>query len=139
MTIPATFVDWLECPSPKVIFKKLADKTHPLGGFQWELHNEIRPVDLYCYLYARFGPPNGFQNFLRQDDSDNLIHWEWTLAYNFGYVSFQGMNFRTEVLLLGELPVAPPDREEFISQLKADFRKYGPRISEIRNNVLEKW
>jgi hypothetical protein len=34
----------------------------------------LRPVDVYAYLRARFGAPNGFQNALRKDDSDNWVH-----------------------------------------------------------------
>jgi len=45
----------------------------------WIFRNELRPSDLFCYLGARFGKPNGFQNYLRSDSSDNLIHWEWAL------------------------------------------------------------
>ena len=98
----------------------------------------MRPVDLYCYLYARFGPPNGIQNFLRKDDSDNLVHWEWTLAYEFGWLSIQGMSFRTAILVHG-LPIDESDIEMFTQLLKADFAKYGKRMSEIRNSLLEKW
>jgi hypothetical protein len=43
------------------------------------VRSHLRPIDLYCYLVARFGQPNGFQNFLRRDDSDNLIHWDFNL------------------------------------------------------------
>jgi hypothetical protein len=37
------------------------------------------PVDMYCYLKARFGEPNGFQTFLAKDDSDNWIHGDYNL------------------------------------------------------------
>jgi hypothetical protein len=37
------------------------------------VRHHLSPVDVYCYLKGRFGDPNGFQNFLRRDDSDNLI------------------------------------------------------------------
>ena len=26
----------------------------------WILKNEIKPVDLYCYLYAKYGSPKAF-------------------------------------------------------------------------------
>lgn len=41
------------------------------------IRTHLTPLDVYCYLNARFGEPNGFQNFLRKDDSDNFIHWEY--------------------------------------------------------------
>lgn len=43
------------------------------------VRSKLVPVDVYAYLRARFGVPNGFQNFLRRDDSDNWIHWEFNL------------------------------------------------------------
>lgn len=138
MTIPENFIEWVECPHPGALAERLLDKSHPLGGCILKLHNEVRPVDLYCYLYARFGPPNGIQNFLRNDNSDNLVHWEWTLAYEFGLLSIQGMSFRTAILVHG-LPIDESDLEALTQLLKADFAKYGKRMSEIRNNLLEKW
>ncbi|MER8447386.1 hypothetical protein NKH52_29875 [Mesorhizobium sp. M1066] len=41
------------------------------GGAILAVRSRLRPVDIYCYLKARFGEPNGFQDFLRKDDSDN--------------------------------------------------------------------
>ena len=43
------------------------------------VRSRLKPVDVYSYLRARFGEPNGFLNFLRRDDSDNLIHWDFNL------------------------------------------------------------
>src|SRR5258708_6950230 len=43
------------------------------------VETRLRPVDVYSYLMARFGQPNGFQNVLRRDDSDNIIHWDYNL------------------------------------------------------------
>src|SRR5207249_4823888 len=43
------------------------------------IRKHLRPVDVYAYLRARFGEPNGFQNVLRRDDSDNLVHWDFNV------------------------------------------------------------
>ena len=43
------------------------------------VQERISPFDIYCYLHARFGEPNGMQTFLRADDSDNMFHWEYNL------------------------------------------------------------
>jgi hypothetical protein len=104
---------------------------------QWVLKNEVKPVDLYCYLGARFGAPNGIQNFLRGDHSDNLIHWEWFLLYEDGHIWVQGLNFRTEIWIAG-INVTEPDRDAFIGQLKADFERYGQALGQIRKS-LEHW
>ncbi|MFH4324989.1 hypothetical protein WAJ71_20835, partial [Acinetobacter baumannii] len=44
----------------------------------WIIKNEIKPVDLFCYLYAKFGPPRGLLTMLRNPDlgSENLIQWD---------------------------------------------------------------
>lgn len=38
------------------------------------VQNLVSPLDLYTYLKARFGEPNGMQNLLRSNDSDNIFH-----------------------------------------------------------------
>src|SRR5690349_24755925 len=43
------------------------------------VRSQLKPVDVYAYLKGRFGQPNGFQNFLRRDTSDNLVHWDFNL------------------------------------------------------------
>lgn len=110
----------------------------PKKGLRWEFTNEIKPLDLYCYLYAKYGEPNGLQNLFRKDDSDNLIHWEWTLASTDGLISIMGMNFRTEVMLAGDFQDKGLDLDMFISQIKGDFVNYGKKITEFRKE-LEKW
>jgi hypothetical protein len=50
-----------------------------MGPSMLAVRSSLSPVDVYCYLKARFGEPNGFQNFLRKDDSDNWIHWDFNL------------------------------------------------------------
>ena len=104
----------------------------------WEFTNEIKPIDIYCYLYAKYGPPNGLQSFLRSDDSDNLIHWEWALAGEFGITMIQGQNFRSEVLLRGNFKDKGLTINDFISQIKSDIGSQGKKISELRKK-LEKW
>jgi len=102
------------------------------------LTNEVRPSDIYCYLGARFGHPNGLQNFFRNDDSDNLIHWEWYLKTSIGYITFAGLNFRTDIWIHGtELP--DTEKQSLIGQIKADFSKYAKEMQHIRRVHLEPW
>lgn len=138
MPLPSDFVAALACPHPKVIFEELRKEDRPKGSRILVMLNEITPSDLYCYLGARFGRPNGIQNFLRKDDSDNLVHWEWMLRSQYCWLSFLGMNFRTEVWLIGDFPYYDNFLSELVDQLKADFGKYGKSMSEIRNS-LEDW
>ncbi|MFV0889625.1 hypothetical protein ACNKH9_23050 [Metapseudomonas otitidis] len=110
----------------------------PKNGHIWELTNEIKPLELYCYLYAKFGPPNGMQNLLRTDDSDNLIHWEWAFGHEDGLITIQGHNFRSEVHCIGDFKKRSLTVEQLISQFKGDFKNYGKAIT-ARRLELEKW
>lgn len=139
MALPPNFVEWLECPAPRTIVKRLLDKSQPTGAVIFTIHNELRPVDLYCYLYSRFGPPNGVQNFLRSDDSDNLIHWEWVVAYDDIWLIIQGLNFRTLIIVAGNSQLVQDDRLDLIQSLKADFKNHGTRMSDTRSKLLEHW
>ena len=98
----------------------------------------MSPAILYCYLGARFGEPNGPQNFLRNDSSDNLIHWEWVLDHPSGSIHIQGMNFRTELWVSGSLDVSDADSGILAMQIKTDFANYGQKMAEVRKS-LEKW
>ncbi|MDX9688804.1 hypothetical protein [Halopseudomonas formosensis] len=110
----------------------------PKNGMVWELKNQILPLDMYCYLHAKYGAPNGLQNFLRSDDSDNLIHWEWALASEDGVVMIQGHNFRSEVHLIGDFRDKGLALDQLITQFKSDFSTHGKKMKEVRMG-LEKW
>lgn len=138
MPLPSDFLASLSCPPPRELLEAMKREDRPKGGARWVLRNEIAPSDLYCYFWARFGPPNGIQNFLRKDDSDNLIHWEWHLASRDGWITFQGMNFRTEIWLIGDFPFQDEDKVELFAQIRNDFASHGKRMSENRK-TLENW
>ena len=128
----------LEVIHPKLLAQIFLEKRQPKEFRGWFLKNEIRPVDLYCYLYAKYGPPNGIMNLLRGDTSDNLIHWEWTLANDDGMVMIQGHNFRTDVQFLGNFNHPHVSKQSFIAQIKNDLKNYGKDMRAIREQ-LEKW
>lgn len=138
MPLPHDFVQSLRFIHPRDLFPMVTDNRLPKGGSMLQLRNEVRPIDLYCYLQARFGIPNGIQNLLRTDSSDNLIHWEWTLAHYEGLVFFAGLNFRTDVTFRGSLCAGYADRDELVAQLKADFAHYGQQMAVVRRS-LEHW
>lgn len=138
MPLPANFIATLTCPPPKEIVETLQQRPRPAGCTIWQLRNELGPSDLYCYFAARFGRPNGIQNFFRNNNSDNLIHWDWTLSCEYGFLSFLGMNFRTEVGLIGAFPFVESDKQDLIAQIKNDFANYGQKMSEVRKS-LEHW
>ncbi|MGH8272960.1 MAG: hypothetical protein ACRES9_01705 [Gammaproteobacteria bacterium] len=128
----------LEPIHPKYLIEIIQAQKLPKNGMIWEMYNQISPVDLYCYLYAKYGPPNGMQNFLRKDDSDNLIHWEWALSSDDGLILLQGHNFRSEVHLMGDFRNNGLNLDQLIAQFKSDFARYGKKKKEVRLQ-LEKW
>lgn len=128
-----------EAIAPGCVANILFGNSLPKSCGIWRIENEIKPSDLFCYLYSKFGPPNGIQNFLRSDDSDNLIHWDWTLAHSKGLITILGLNMRTEVQLLGDWDFANCDRQQFIDFIKNDFAKYGKQMSQFRSETLEDW
>jgi hypothetical protein len=137
MGLPPLFLESLQAISTKEAFEIFTER--PWGSIQTTLDivNEIRPADLYCYLAARFGPPNGVQNILRSPGSDNLIHWDWTLRHERGVIVFLGMSFRTEIHIFG---CSPDDRmrDELIEQIRADLPRHGAAIGQARQQ-LEQW
>jgi hypothetical protein len=128
----------MEAIEPSCIVKIIQGEKPAKAGEMWEFTNEIKPLDLYCYLHAKYGKPNGLQNFFRNDSADNLIHWEWTLSGEFGLTSIQGHNYRSEVHLIGDFKGKGLTLEMFIEQIKSDIGNYGKQISELRKG-LEKW
>lgn len=138
MPFQSDFLASLTCPHPKVLFERLLNGPRPGGAAVWAWKTEISPADLYCYLGARFGRPNGPQNFFRADDSDNLIHWDWVLDHPNGDIHIMGMNFRTELWISGGIEVVDDDRVALAQLIKADFKNHGPKMAEIRRS-LEKW
>lgn len=138
MSLPADFIEKLKFVHPKDIIDLVQTNNYPKIKTRWMLKNELRPVDLYCYLGSRFGAPNGIQNFLRSDDSNNLIHWEWFLDYdNNTFVIFQGMNFRTEIWISG-IQASDSEKSEFINQIKSHYAQFGSEMGKIRK-TLERW
>lgn len=141
MPLPLDFISLLSAPHPKSIFERLLkdkDKQRKPHRALWSWTNQIYPIDLYCYLLAKFGRPNGPQNFFRKDDSDNLIHWDWMLDHPTGHVNFLGTNFRTEIWVSGDFSLGDEDSHELVKFIKEDFKNHGREMSEARKS-LEKW
>lgn len=138
MTLPPDFVQSFEFIHPKEIVARLQSEEPLRFGVRMCLTNELNPGDLFCYLAARFGTPNGMQSLLRKDDSDNLIHWEWTVQTQSGLISIQGMNFRTEIWIANIEGVEESDKNEIVSQIKSDYRNYEQKLSRIKKS-LEQW
>ncbi|EKL1437965.1 hypothetical protein PVD82_005061 [Enterobacter hormaechei] len=104
----------------------------------WVDINNIKPIDLYCYLQVRFGKPNGLQNLFRSDDSDNLIHWDYLLDYEGYRIHIMCMTYRLEIHKSIDFQDQKHAKDEFINDLKNDFKNYGKEISKYRSHI-ETW
>lgn len=99
---------------------------------------KLSPYDVYKYLRARFGFPNGIQSMLRKpQDSDNLIHWDYVLLVDGEYLYFQGGNRDVHVTVYG-VEMSSEDWARFAKVLKKDFSRVGAEIGKISEN-FEKW
>ncbi|MHC4773017.1 MAG: hypothetical protein ACYS8S_05465, partial [Planctomycetota bacterium] len=102
MKLSPEFIKGMKAIPTNEYIQLLRQTNRPHFATRWAIKNEIRPVDIYCYLIARYGSPNGIQNFLRGDHSSNLIHWEWVLQSEDRTILIQGQNFRTEIFISGD-------------------------------------
>lgn len=100
------------------------------------VRSQLRPVDVYCYLVARFGRPNGFQNFLRRDDSDNWIHWDFNIKSGEIDVYFAGTSREIHIGVQGNLTDA--QWKALIVAIKDDYRRVGREKSRVLHS-LEKY
>jgi hypothetical protein len=100
------------------------------------VRTHLTPLDVYCYLKARFGEPNGFQNFLRKDDSHNFIHWEYQIESHGINIHIMGSN-RQLHFWVGET-LTDEQWKGLILTIKGDYKRVGvDKIRVLRG--LEKW
>ncbi len=100
------------------------------------IRKSLRPIDLYCYLRARFGQPNGLQTFLRKDDSDNIFHWDYNIKCN-GVDVHIAATSREMYFAISE-KLSDEDWKALILALKKDFGKFGKEKGAVQHS-LEKW
>lgn len=99
------------------------------------LRNEIRPVDLFCYLGARFGHPLGFFSLVPRVNFAEAFNWHYMLYLPEGSVDILSLNFRTEVYLPRSFGCSA---EDFAKTLKEDFPNHCDGIKKVKSE-LTKW
>lgn len=101
--------------------------------------NALSPLTTYKFLKAKFGEPNGFIMLLKNNTSDNLIHWQFTFWYKDIEIHFFGHTSGLEIMVKsGDLKFKEEDWNLFIISLKASFGKYGKEMSKVQDK-FEKW
>jgi hypothetical protein len=97
----------------------------------------ICPVDIYCYLKARFGEPNGFQTRLaRKNTSDNLFHWDFNLKASDEVVYISGTN--REVHLMVSEALSDEQWPQLVGKIKGDYARVSKEKSKVFKS-LERW
>jgi hypothetical protein len=125
-------------PESKEITSYLEDQVTKRVVTIWANDGSISPLDLYCYLKARFGPPNGISMLFRKPSSDNAIQWHYTLLSGGSMIDFFGMNRLLEIRVSRVSPVSDLDWRIFIGRIKEDFKTWASQMSKVRRS-LEKW
>ncbi|MFN8685760.1 MAG: hypothetical protein ACK50U_07180 [Acidobacteriota bacterium] len=100
------------------------------------VRQQLSPVDMYCYLKARFGDPNGFQNVLRRDSSDNWIHWDYYLKADEQDVYVCGTS--REIHLILSEKMTNEHWRDLVLAIKADYSRVGKEKSRVQKS-LEHW
>jgi hypothetical protein len=137
---PSLFVQSLVAPSTGDLADEVLSKHKRKRGkgSRWILDDRLSPADLYVYLKARFGPPNGVIMIVRGPHSDNFIQWHYTLKSSSSTFEILGMNTRTEFLISDYPALGNNDWTELVESIKRDFSRFGPKMKEVRKQ-LEKW
>ena len=124
-------------PQERMAQLKNRDAPRPRGSLV--LGDRLSPLDLYVYLKARFGPPNGIQMALRSPSSDNIFHWHYTIRAAEGtIIEVLQSNLTTELSVEGIDSPTESEWDQLIRAIKGDFKKYGSNMSNVRRH-LEYW
>lgn len=100
------------------------------------VRENLVPVDVYCYLKARFGKPNGFGNRLRAQHSDNLVHWEFLLKAGDDDVLITGWIRQVRIMVSARM--TDQDWLNLILAIKGDYKRVSKKKSSVLKS-LEHW
>jgi len=108
----------------------------PKGSSTLVVRKTFSTLDMFCYLKARFGEPNGFMNFLRSDSSDNWIHWDFALRAQDTDIWIQGASREIRFTLTADL--TDENWCDLILAIKSDFKRVATEKSAVLK-TLEQW
>ena len=130
---PSLFVQSLVAPHTRDLADERLSKKKLGKWSRWILDTSLlSSADLYIYLKARFGPPNGVMMVVRGPHSGNFIQWHYTLKSGTSNFDIIGLNTRTE-FWISEYPNLGVDNwVELVAEIKKDFKRFGPKLKEIK-------
>lgn len=100
------------------------------------VRQQLSPVEVYCYLRARFGKPNGLIDILRSNDSGNWIHWDFDLKAGGQDVRVCGTSREIHIMVSENL--TDENWRDLILGIKADYKRVAKEKSVIFKS-LEHW
>jgi len=134
---PTDVTSWHLVDPALMIARLRNERSRPKVG-TWIIHKGISPLDLYVYLRARFGNPNGFAITLKHPSSDNLIHWNWTLQSGSSVIELLGYQLQVLVAIDDTDDPSQVEVSALVANLKADFASHGKAMATVKKS-LEKW
>lgn len=132
----AATLEWLSDDLNK---KEQDDNTHTV--YNWtNTSKTISPLDLYKFLKARFGIPNGLSMLFKSASSDNLIHWHYTVISKDNPLHFWGNSsgLLISIKLNNSISFVDTDWTLLIGNIKKSFSKYGKEMNVVQSG-FEKW
>lgn len=128
MPICLNVQDWRASTRSEIVeFLARSDKPGRKKRHLLAVRRHLKPVDVYSYLRARFGTPNGFQNVLRRDDSDNLVHWDFQLKAGTEDVYICG--HLREVHMIVSEALSDEEWQMLIRNIKSDYSRVSRKKS----------
>lgn len=104
----------------------------------YKISKEINAYNLYLYLFARFGKPNGLLSLFRQEDSDQMFHWHYIFEYNNSIIQIMCTTYRIEVFTPTSLVSSKEECISFLKQLIKDIQNYKDEATKTRK-IIENW
>lgn len=118
--------------------EKLLKKSKRTFSSSWLNDGSIVTLDLYCYLKARFGQPNGLILKLLKG-FDSFIYWHYVIFIENYSIHFLDTIRGLEILIQGVKPFSRDDWNFLIIKLKEDFKRFGPKKSKISNSFEKRY
>lgn len=98
----------------------------------------INPYNLYLYLNARFGKPNGFLSLIRKEDSNQLFHWHYSLKYKEYKIEIMCATYRLEVFISNKIVKNEEECLSLLNLMIKDISSYKSKIPEVKKS-MENW
>ncbi|MCO6437264.1 MAG: hypothetical protein J5J06_09285 [Phycisphaerae bacterium] len=106
--------------------------------FRWVNDGSLKPSDLYCYLCARFGLPNGPTMASRSPTTENIYQWHFVVGCDNAVIHFISRVDRLEIVPEIDTAASPEEWSAFVTAIKCSFGTSGAEMAQVRKR-MEKW